>query len=261
MSCDLSFLCRMRPQLTWAFEPRCCRRLEHGRKRGSTTNRPRTSPTQRTGWKSAYTGFAYTPHRIAFVHNLSSPPKKAFYFSHSLLHCGGLWNKTTVGKSWNECLIIKTLSITSTPTLHSVSHRGGCWRGGGHHAVTSAAAFPGQLSGSAPTSPTFNERFCSFGPNFDWTKAHHSREKDEPASKLTVASGKHPGVLLEKGSFEFVGLFLFNHLCILVSVAQFEALWTKFTFPSKKKRMTGNRHFDSLMHQINDMQTVILHQS
>lgn len=62
MSCDLSFLCRMRPQLTWAFEPRCCRRLEHGRKRGSTTNRPRTSPTQRTGWKSAYTGFAYTPH-------------------------------------------------------------------------------------------------------------------------------------------------------------------------------------------------------
>lgn len=53
--------------------------------------------------------------------------------------------------------------------------------------MTSSAAFPGQLSGSADKAD-FNERFCSFGRNFVWTKAHHSREKDEPASKSTVAS-------------------------------------------------------------------------
>lgn len=144
MSCDLSYLCRMWLQLTCAFEPRCCRRFEHGHKRGSTTNRPRTSPTRRTGWKSAPTGLP-----LFIIWAPPSPPKKAFYFSDSLLHCGRLWNKTAVGKSWNECLIIKPLSITSTPTLHSVSHQGGCWRGGGHHALTSTAAFPGQLSGSA----------------------------------------------------------------------------------------------------------------
>lgn len=114
MSCDLTYLCRMWLQLTCAFEYCCCRRFEHGRERGSTTNRPRTSLTRRTGWKSASTGFAYTQHAPTglslFIIWAPFPPKKAFYFSDPLLHHGWLWNKTAVGKSWNECLIIKTLS-------------------------------------------------------------------------------------------------------------------------------------------------------
>lgn len=239
MSCDLSCLCRM--QLTCAFEPRCCRRFEHGRKRGSTTNRPRTSPTRRTGWKSASTGFAYTPHAPTglplFIIWAPPPPKKACYFSDSLLHCGGLWNKTAVGKSWNECLIIKTLSITSTPTLHSVSHQGGCWRGGGHHAVTSAAAFPGQarllMNAFVPLDVILIEE-----------KHHRSREKDEPASKSTVASWKHPSALLEMGSFELVCLFLFNHLCLALSV-QRRLRHFERNLHFHQIRVTGNCHFDS----------------
>lgn len=126
-------------------------------------------PHPKDGMKVRFRGIRIYPacsHRIVFVHNLIPPPpqKKAFYFSDSLQHCSGLGNKTAVGKSWNECLIIKTLSLTSTPMLQSVSHQGGCWRSGGHHAVTSTAAFPGQLSGSVDKAD-FNERFCSFGHN------------------------------------------------------------------------------------------------
>lgn len=85
MSCDLSFLCRMWLQLTCAFEPRSCRRFEHGCKRGLTTNRPRTSPTRRTGWKSASTGFTYTPDAptglpLFIIWAPPAPPKKGVLF-------------------------------------------------------------------------------------------------------------------------------------------------------------------------------------
>lgn len=146
-SCDLPYLCMMWLQLTCAFESLLLQAvwtwLWAWIDYKQTQDQPHSEDRMKVWFHRIRINLACS-HRIAFVHNLSQ--KMCFI---SLIPCctpAGFETKTAVGKSWNECLIIKNIiyHIHAKASLWCLT--GECWRGGGHHAAASTVTFPGQLS-------------------------------------------------------------------------------------------------------------------
>lgn len=138
-------------QLTCAFESLALQAVWTWPRAWIDYKQTQDQPRSQDGMKVCFHRIRTNPprsHRIAFVHNLSQKMCFISPIPCCLLHSCWLWNRTAVGKSWNECLIIKTLSTTSMAAPRSAS-RWVMWEERRATRCNLRAAFPGQPSGWA----------------------------------------------------------------------------------------------------------------